>query len=93
MDSDSLGEESSHVLLLDARHHHAGPSLLPVHRSGHLPGGGQLEAVHHPDDLVKVPARGGRVQQGQLQPLVRADDEDSSGKTTNQHLRSDFVKP
>ena len=83
MDGHSFREESGHVLLLDPGHHHAGASLLPVHRSGHLPGGGQLEAVHHPDDLVKVPARGGRVQQGQLQPLVRPDDEDSSTNKTN----------
>ena len=35
MDSDSLGEETSHFLLLDAGHDHAGASLPPVHGGGH----------------------------------------------------------
>ena len=83
MDSDSLGEESSHVLLLDAGHHHAGASLLPVDGRGDLLGGGELETVNDSDDLVKVAARGGWVEQRQLQPLVRADDEDGSD---NKHL-------
>ena len=75
MDLDTLGEEPSSVLLLDPRHHHAAAPLLPVHRGGHLPGSSQLQAIHHPEDLVKVPAGGSWVEQGQLQPLVRPDDE------------------
>ena len=43
----------------------------------YLPGGGELEGVDDPDDLVEVPAGGGWVQQGQLQPAVRADHENS----------------
>ena len=54
MDFDSLGDETSHVLLLDAGDHHAGSALLPVHWGGDLPCGRQLETVHHTDDLVKV---------------------------------------
>jgi len=83
MDGHSFRKESSNVLLLDAGHHHAGAALLPVHRGGHLLGGGELEAVDHSDDLVKVTAGGGGVEQRQLQPLVRTDDEDSSGSQGN----------
>merc|ERR1711872_275677 len=59
MDGHSFRKESSNVLLLDARHHHAGAALLPVHWGGHLLGRGELEAVDHADDLVEVPAGGG----------------------------------
>ena len=41
----------------------------------YLSGGGELEGVHDPDDLVKVAAGGRGVQQGQLQPAVRPDHE------------------
>merc|ERR1739838_875734 len=67
MDLDTLGEESSGVLLLDPGHHHAAATLLPVHGSGHLPGGSELQAVHPPEDLIKVPACGCRVEKRQLQ--------------------------
>ena len=76
MDLDALREEPSSVLLLNPRHHHAAAPLLPVHRGGHLPSSSQLQAVHHPEDLVEVPAGGSRVEQGQLQPLVRPNDKD-----------------
>ena len=88
MDFDSLGDETSHVLLLDAGDHHAGSALLPVHWGGDLPGGRQLETVHHTDDLVKVTSSGGRVQQGQLQPLVGTNHEHSSTIITMSSLQT-----
>ena len=88
MDFDSLGDETSHVLLLEAGDHHAGSALLPVHWGSDLPGGRQLETVHHTDDLVKVTSSGGRVQQGQLQPLFRTNHEHSSTNITMLFLQT-----
>merc|ERR1719186_1993698 len=78
MDLDTLGEESGGVLLLDPGHHHTAAALLPVHRGGHLPGGGELQAVHNPEDLVKVPACGCWVEERQFQPSVWANHKHSS---------------
>ena len=75
MNLESLGEDARSILHLDTGDHHAGSSLSPVHRSGHLPPGGQLETVDHSDDLIEVSAGGGGVEQRQLQPLVGADHE------------------
>ena len=83
MNGYSFRKESSHILLLDAGHHHAGAALLPVDGRGDLPGCSELQAVHHSDDLVKIPARGSGIQQRQLEPLVGADDEDSSAVITS----------
>ena len=51
-------------------------ALLPVDRGGDPVLGGQLQGVDHPQDLVEVAAGGHRVDQDQLDLLVRADDED-----------------
>ena len=88
---DTLGEETSSIFLLDSRNHHAAPTSLPVNRRGHLAGGGELEAVNHSEDFVEVSSCWrkfsvklisfvkktcrGWVQERQLQPLVRANDE------------------
>ena len=72
MDLDTLGEQSGSILLLDPGHDHAAATLLPVHWGGHLPGGGQLQAVHNPEDLIEVPAGGGRIENRQLEPPVWA---------------------
>jgi len=72
---DTLGEETSSIFLLHSRNHHAAPTSLPVNRRGHLAGGGELEAVNHSEDFVEVSSCGGWVQERQLQPLVRANDE------------------
>ena len=78
MNLESLGEDARSILHLDTGDHHAGSSLSPVHRSGHLPPGGQLETVDHSDDLIEVSAGGGGVEQGQLQSSVWTNDEHSS---------------
>ena len=78
-----LRKELLCLLLRDRWDDHALAALLPVHRSGHLLGCGELEAVDHSDDLVKIPARGSGIQQRQLEPLVGADDEDSSAVITS----------
>lgn len=56
--------------------HSPGVTYLPVSRRGHTLGRRELERVHHSQDLVKVASGGGGVEEGQLQTLVRADDED-----------------
>jgi len=76
MHLDTLWEESSSICLFHSRHHHAAAASLPVNRCGHLAGGCELEAVNHSQDLVKVSPCCGRVEEGQLQPLVWANDED-----------------
>jgi len=76
MHLDTLWEESSSIFLFHSRHHHAAAASLPVNRCGHLAGGCELEAVNHSQDLVKVSPCCGWVEQRQLQPLVRANDED-----------------
>src|SRR6516162_8283244 len=48
---------------------------LPVDRGGDAVGGGELEGVDDPQHLVEVAAGGHRVDQDQLDLLVRADDE------------------
>jgi len=83
MNLESLGEDTRSILHLDTGHHHAGSSLSPVHRSGHLPPGGQLETVDHSDDLIEVSAGGGGVEQGQLQSSVWTNDEHSSAGERN----------
>ena len=79
MDLDTLREQSSSVLLLHPWHNHAAAPLFPVHGGGHLPGSGQLQAVHNPEDLIEIPAGGGWVQQGQLEPPVWANHKNSPG--------------
>ena len=54
-------------------------SHLPVDRGCDLLFRGQLEAVYDPQDLTHVPSSGGRVEDGQLQLLVRTDDEHRTG--------------
>jgi len=76
MHLDTLWEESSSICLFHSRHHHAAAASLPVNRCGHLAGGCELEAVNHSQDLIKVSPCCGRVEEGQLQPLVWANDED-----------------
>ena len=51
-------------------------ALLPVHRRRHLVLRGQLQRVDHAQHLVEVAARRHRVDEDQLDLLVRADDED-----------------
>lgn len=46
---------------------------LPVHRCSNLLLCSELQRVNNPEQLVKVPPRGGRVEDGQLQLLVGAD--------------------
>merc|ERR1719323_1528046 len=75
MHLDTLGEETSSIFLLHSRNHHAAPTSLPVNRRGHLASGGELEAVNHSEDFVEVSSCGGGVQERQLQPLVRTNDE------------------
>merc|ERR1712018_285432 len=78
MDLDSFGKEAMSILCLDAGGHNNLASLPPVYRGGNLPPGGQLEAVNGTDDLVKVPASGGWVEDGELQLLVWANHKHSS---------------
>ena len=78
MDLDPLGEEAWSILWLDTWGHNNLASLPPVNRGGHLPPGGQLEAVNCADDLVKVPASCSRIQDGQLQLLIRTNHKHSS---------------
>merc|ERR1719394_847259 len=75
MHLDTLGEETSSIFLLHTRNHHAAPTSLPVNRRGHFASGSELEAVNHSEDFVEVSSCGGWVQERQLQPLVRANDE------------------
>ena len=66
MDLDPFGEEAWSILWLDTWGHNNLASLPPVNGGGHLPPGGQLEAVNGADDLIKVPASCSRIQDGQL---------------------------
>jgi len=76
MHLDTLWEEASSIFLFHSRHHHATAASLPVNRCCHLAGRCQLQAVNHSQDLIKVPPCCSRVEEGQLQPLVWANDED-----------------
>lgn len=80
---DTFGEELRHLLLLDTGHHHAGAPLPPVYGCGHLLAGGQLETVHHSEDLVKVASSCCRVEERQLESLVWTNDEDCSAGERN----------
>lgn len=53
---------------------------LPINRCGHLLLRSELQGVDDTEQLVEVPSRGGRVEDGQLQLLVGAD---------HKHLRWD----
>ena len=64
--------------------------LFKFELKSYLSGGGELEWVDDPDDLVKVPACGGRVQDGQLQPLVRAHDEHSATGQRDSYIMYEF---
>lgn len=48
---------------------------LPVGGRGHSSPCCDLERVHHSQDLVEVASGGGRVEDGQFELFVRADDE------------------
>merc|ERR1712055_1098287 len=87
MHLDTLGEETSSIFLLHTRNHHAAPTSLPVNRRGHLASGSELEAVNHSEDFVEVSSCGGWVQERQLQPLVRANDEHLSFGISNDGIR------
>jgi len=50
--------------------------LLPVRRSGQLMGRGQLQGIDDPQDLGEIAAGARRVGEGELDLLVRPDDED-----------------
>ena len=66
------------LLVLPRRNDNVLPQL-PVDRGCDLLFRGQLEAVDDPKDLAHVPSSGGRVEDGQLQLLVRTDDEHRTG--------------
>src|SRR5262249_17944761 len=51
-------------------------AVLPVHRRRHLVLGGELQRVDHAQHLVEISAGGHRIDQNELDLLVRADDED-----------------
>ena len=51
-------------------------ALLPIHGGRDLVLGGELERVDHAQHLVEVAARGHRIDEDQLDLLVRSDDED-----------------
>eukprot|EP00951_Prasinocladus_malaysianus_P009179 scaffold66939_cov46-Prasinocladus_malaysianus.AAC.1 len=48
--------------------------------------GGELQRVNHAQNLVEIASSGGGVEEGQLELLVRANDED--GCTENEHIVS-----
>src|SRR5262245_27430727 len=50
-------------------------AVLPVYRRRHLVLGGKLQRVDHAQHLIKVAAGGHRIDQDELDLLVRADDE------------------
>ena len=50
-------------------------ALLPIHRRRHLVLGGELQQIDHTQHLVEVAAGGHRIDQNELDLLVRADDE------------------
>ena len=66
---------------------------LPVCGRGHPFGGGELEGVHDPQDLVEVASGGGGVEQGQLQPLVRTDDEHLQAGSAHRVSTDPYSKP
>src|SRR5215510_11176637 len=51
-------------------------AMLPVHRRRHLVLGGELKRVDHAQHLVEIAAGGHRIDQDELDLLVRADHED-----------------
>src|SRR6516162_1285472 len=51
-------------------------TLLPVHRRCHLVLGGELQRVYRAEHLVEIASGGHRIDENELDLLVRADDED-----------------
>ena len=68
MDSDSFRKESGNLFGLHTWYDHAGASRLPISWSCYFFLSGQLEGINHSQNLIKVSACGGRVQNGQLEP-------------------------
>lgn len=60
---------------------------LPINRCGNLLLCGELQGVDHSKQLIKIPSRGGRVEDGQLQLLVGANHKHLKGveMTQDQH--------
>src|SRR5262244_3667863 len=50
--------------------------MLPIHRRRYFVLGGELQRIDHAQHLVEVAAGGHRIDQNELDLLVRADDED-----------------
>lgn len=49
---------------------------LPVNRCGNLLLCCELQRVNNTEQLIKIPSCGGRVKDGQLEPLIRANHKD-----------------
>ena len=76
---EALGELRDGVLSGDGRGDHALLTVLPVGRGGHRVLCCELERVDDTEDLIKVASSGGRVEDGELQPVVRTHNEDGTG--------------
>src|ERR1700730_9322812 len=50
-------------------------ALFPIHRRGHLVLGSELKGIDHAQDLIEIATGGHRIDQDQLDLLVRPDDE------------------
>lgn len=57
---------------------HACITCIPSNWSGNWFDISQLQGINNSQDLIKVPSSGCRIQDGELHPLVRPNDEDSS---------------
>lgn len=63
---------------------------LPINRCGNLLLCSELQGVNNPKQLIEVPPRGGRVEDGQLQFLVRADHKHLGG-VDGQRIQKHFL--
>src|SRR3546814_8698595 len=70
----ALGELLLRLLVGKRRGDDAVVTLVPVHRRRHGFGARELERIDHAQHLVEIPARGHRIDDHQLDLLVRSDD-------------------
>jgi len=68
------GEQFGGIVIVDGRGDDHVAALFPVGRRRHLVLGGELQRIDHPQHLVEIAPGGHRIDQDQLDLLIRAND-------------------